>query len=414
MGNPLRPTGMQRRALARPPASDRTERLGRLHATAAALSAALGTRDVAAAIAARLAAAFPRSSRYLVGYLSEDGAELAVVASRGGGPELEWPLACLHLSADLPLATAARERRTVLEPGLAALPLLAGERVLGAIQIGVDDPDREERSFLETFAALCAQALDRARMYEAERAARLEARRATEAARSAVELQERLVGVVGHDLRTPLAAVHMATTLLSRHGPLSEDQARTLGRIGASVARMTALIRDLLDFTRVRNEGRIPLTRRPTDLAEAARRAVAELQGIHLGRDLLLDAPLPAMVDGDPERLAQMVSNLAGNAVQHAPPGAPVRVTVRAAEGGVELAVHNGGPPIPEDILPEVFEPFRRGVRGPDPSGSIGLGLFIVREIVRGHGGEVDVRSSAEHGTTFTVRLRPARVAAPV
>ncbi|MFL5264941.1 MAG: sensor histidine kinase, partial [Anaeromyxobacteraceae bacterium] len=103
-------------------------------------------------------------------------------------------------------------------------------------------------------------------------------------------------------------------------------------------------------------------------------------------------------------RLAQVLSNLVGNALQHGG-GTPVQVALAGGEAEVVVTVHNGGPPVPAELLPEVFEPFRRGAAPRAEGGSVGLGLFIVREIVRAHGGAVEVHSSADAGTTFTVRL---------
>ncbi|BDG02171.1 GAF domain-containing sensor histidine kinase [Anaeromyxobacter oryzae] len=404
------------------------DRFARLHATTAALSAAVTPGDVAAVIAIR-GHALPGATACWVGLLAEGGRDVHVAGHRGALEQASGR-ALVPVTADLPVAAAVRERRAIFLQGgpgalaaqarvcgfpagvvrsLAALPLAAGERILGAIAVAFGAPqpfDEEERAFLEAFAHQCGQALDRARLYEAERASRLEAQRAEEAARRAVELQERLVGVVGHDLRTPLAAIRMAAGLLGRRGGLSEEQARTLSRLGASADRMTRIIRDLLDFTRIRSEGAIPLEPREMDLAEVARRAVAELQEVHPDREIALDLPASAPASGDPERLAQVISNLVGNAIQHSPPGAPVRVALWGEGAAHVVAVHNRGPPIPRELTPEIFEAFRRGPHDMhDASGSVGLGLFIVRELVRAHGGAVEVDSSEEDGTTFTVRL---------
>jgi signal transduction histidine kinase len=400
------------------------DRFARLHATTAALSAAVSPGEVAAVIAGR-GWALPGASGCAVALVDAVGAlRLAAVRASGrpaGSPELTG-----H-GADAPLTTAVRERVAVWSIGpdararaaacglehataLVALPLVA-QHVLGAVALSFDavhDVDEEEQAFLEAFAYQCGQALERARLYQAERAARLEAQRAADAVRRAMEMQERLVGIVGHDLRTPLAAIRMATGLLFRRGGLSEEQARTLARLGASAARMTAIIRDLMDFTRVRKGGTLPVEPRAIDLAELVRHAAAELQAVHPDREIVLEVPAAAPAIGDPERLVQVLSNLVGNAVQHGPLRAPVRVAVRTRDDGVAVSVHNEGPPIPPDLLPEIFEPFRQGVRPSDASGSVGLGLFIVRELVRAHGGIVEVESSAAAGTTFTVRLLAA------
>lgn len=243
------------------------------------------------------------------------------------------------------------------------------------------------------------------RVEAADTVSSAQARLEAEEARHAVELQERLVGVVGHDLRTPLAAIQMGIGLLLRRGGLTAEQARTLGRLRASAGRMTGIIRDLLDFSRVRQEGAIPLESRPLDLAEVCRRAVAELQEVHPDRGIALAAPSAIPLVGDAERLLQVASNLVGNALQHSPPGTDVAIRLQETADEAVLEVHNDGAPIPSEILPELFEPFRQAVRTADATGSVGLGLFIVRALVRAHGGDVEARSTAADGTTFTVRL---------
>jgi signal transduction histidine kinase len=407
------------------------ERFARLHATTAALSAALTPAQVAAAIAWR-GAGLPAAVGCAVAVARDPGGALEIAAARGEVERLSGDGPELPADAPGPLAAAVRERRPLFVAGdearaqdivassygfpreplraLAALPLEAGERVLGAVGVAFAEPlafDEEERAFLQAFAHACAQALERARLYAAEREARLEAQRAEEAARRAVELEERLAGIVGHDLRTPLAAITMSVAVLLRRGGLAEDQRRTLGRIGASAGRMGRIIRDLLDFTRLRNEGAIPIHAQPTDLAQLAERAAAELAAAHPSRDVLLDAERAAPLDGDADRLTQVITNLAANALQHGPPDAPVTISVGTEGDDRVLRVHNEGPPIPDDVLAHVFEPFRRGVAGGE-GGSLGLGLFIVREVVRAHGGTVEVTSAPGEGTTFTIRL-PSR-----
>jgi signal transduction histidine kinase len=148
---------------------------------------------------------------------------------------------------------------------------------------------------------------------------------------------------------------------------------------------------------------------RATDLVPLVRRAVAELAAVHPTREIRLAVPEEVAVSADPDRLGQVLTNLVGNALQHSPPAARVSVEVEEDSGAVAIGVHNEGPPIEADLLPEIFEPFHRGHGG--EGGSLGLGLFIVREVVRAHGGEVTVRSRAGEGTTFTVRLPVPRAA---
>jgi signal transduction histidine kinase len=413
----------RRRAEAAAAAERRSaDRFARLHSVSSALSAAVTPAEVAAAITVR-GAELPGACGCAVGLLRDGASELLVFAARGSAG-MRQP--ALPLCSPLAIATAARERRAVFvfddasrdllwdgraapagsPVAVAAMPL-EGRAVLGALAIGFTEPpllDEEERAFMQAFSHACGQALERARLYEAERQARLEAQHAEETARRAAEVQERLVGVVGHDLRTPLAAIRMSTELLMRRRDLPAEQARVLARIASSAARMAGIIRDLLDFTRVRCEGGIPIHSRRSDLSELARQAVGELQSAYPGRDMILDLPESAPVVADPDRLAQAISNLVANALQHGPRDACVTVAVRGASDAVELRVHNEGPPIRPDLQQVIFEPFRQGYPGGE-AGSVGLGLFIVREVMRAHGGSVEVRSTASEGTAFTIRL---------
>lgn len=128
-----------------------------------------------------------------------------------------------------------------------------------------------------------------------------------------------------------------------------------------------------------------------------------EVRTAHRDADFRLETSGNLVGEWDADRLAQVVSNLFGNAIHHGG-GTPVSITAQEEGDAVTLAVHNGGTPIPPEALPLIFEPFARG-RAVSATGGIGLGLFIARAIVSAHGGEIDVTSSSEDGTTFTVRL---------
>lgn len=298
----------------------------------------------------------------------------------------------------------ASDRRAHGEVASAALPLAGDGAILGAIALSFPSPrafDRAERGWLTSVAELCAQALDRARLLDAEQAARRRAEEAEEAARRTSRLQEQLMGVVGHDLRTPLSSILMAAAV-ARRGPLSEPQASALDRIGRSAGRMTDIIRDLLDVVRARSGHGIPVTKREVDVEATCRAALAELQQVHPGRLVELVAHGDDRIHADPSRLMQAVSNLVGNALQHGGEEGEVTVRVEGTADGVTLTVHNLGPPIPDGVMRELFEPFHRGE---GTSESVGLGLFIVREIARAHGGRVTASSHAAHGTTFTLHL---------
>jgi len=235
-------------------------------------------------------------------------------------------------------------------------------------------------------------------------------REALEAAlRESSAFQERFVGILGHDLRNPLSAISATTDLLLRRNV--PDPRTALERIASSAARMRGMVDQLLDLTRARLAGGIPIhPKAGTNLCEVTRAAVDELRVAYPQTPLTLRAAADVDGEWDADRMAEVVSNLVGNAIFHGE-GAPVDIEVKGGGSSAILEVHNGGAPIPADQLPGIFDPFRRAARGATPSANgLGLGLFITREIVVAHGGSIDVISRVREGTTFRVTL-PARAA---
>ena len=225
-------------------------------------------------------------------------------------------------------------------------------------------------------------------------------------ARKRAEFAEQLIGIVSHDLRNPLNAISLSAAALMRHEELSERQAKGLTRISVSTERATRLIRDLLDFTRARLGGGIPIERGPLDFHAHVRQVVEEVQLTHPEREVKVASSGEGSGEWDGDRLAQVVTNLVNNALAYSPQATPVRVETRSEDGSVLLHVHNMGKPIPSELLPHLFEPMTRGRHvGEGTSRSVGLGLFIVNSLVRAHGGTLQVRSTEAEGTTFTVRL---------
>jgi signal transduction histidine kinase len=241
-----------------------------------------------------------------------------------------------------------------------------------------------------------------------ESAVRL-ARERTERERVAsdrVKLEQQLIGIVSHDLRSPISAILMSTQLLLRRMDLDEKTAKMAARIQSSAERANRLIRDLLDFTQARLGGGLRIERGPAALHDIVWHAVEEVKLAHPGRELLLDTDELPPGDWDADRLAQVVVNLLTNAVKYSPPPSPIRIQVRKATHEAVIEVHNGGEPISPSLLPLLFEPLQRGTHGVDKRGrSIGLGLYIVEQIVRAHGGAVRAHSTVQCGTTFSVRL---------
>jgi sigma-B regulation protein RsbU (phosphoserine phosphatase) len=224
-------------------------------------------------------------------------------------------------------------------------------------------------------------------------------------ARSRAVLAEQLVGIVSHDLRTPLQAVVLGASLLNATG-VTPAQARTVGRITAAAGRANRLIADLLDFTQARLGGGLRADRSEVDLHALVAECVEELKLAWAGRMVEHRCIGGAGGWADPHRLAQAMTNLCNNALTYGSPDRPVTITSVVGEGELQIAVHNEGPVIPEDLLPHLFEPLRRGEQQVKlGSRSVGLGLYIVQQIAAAHGGRVTVRSVEGEGTTFTLSV---------
>ena len=216
-----------------------------------------------------------------------------------------------------------------------------------------------------------------------------------------LRLNEMFVAVLGHDLRNPLNAVMMSAHVMQRAA--KDDLVRDAAtRILSSGDRMTRMIEDLLDLARARLAGGIPLQRERIDLGTLVPRVVQELSSAYPNRRIEVSPEGDLVGEWDADRLAQVVSNLLGNALQYGIDARPVRVRLDGARAdSVSLSVSNDGT-IPEELLPSVFDPFRRRVQHSANNTGLGLGLFIVKQIVEAHGGSVDVHSDESEGTTFS------------
>lgn len=229
------------------------------------------------------------------------------------------------------------------------------------------------------------------------------------------ESRDTFLAVLGHDLRGPLAALGNCLQLLGGPAPTPAARERLMRIAGRGIASMSAMITDLLEYTRTRLGRGIDIVPESGELDVVCREAVEEARAAHRGREFACDSSgnLSGRFDGP--RIRQVMSNLLSNAVQHGDPATPISVDVRDAGDTLTVVVHNRGTPIPPDALQVIFNPLVQVVRAESepqerPSTSLGLGLFIAREIVTAHGGEIAVTSTAEGGTAFTVKLpRTAR-----
>ena len=216
-------------------------------------------------------------------------------------------------------------------------------------------------------------------------------------------LTEQLVGIVSHDLRTPLQAVSLGASVLAS-SPLTAVQSRTVNRISAAAQRAHRLILDLLDFTQARLGGGISVTRVECDLHAVVADVVEELKLAWPGRMLDHRSHGNGGCVIDPDRVSQLVTNLVTNALTYGRQEGVVSVRSSLQPDHCQLEVHNDGQPIPQELLAHMFEPLRRGEHQVKlGSRSVGLGLYIVQEIAAAHRGRVMVKSSAEEGTTFSV-----------
>ena len=333
------------------------------------------------------------------------GETVPVGASLAGQVALtRAPISSRDAATD-PLVTRESIRRSRLR-GYYGVPLLLGEELIGVATIGsagAAEFSEEDRLLFRTMSDRAAALIAQARL-NAELA-----RRNAELA-NALEYRDRILGVLSHDLRNPLGVILMSAELLGRGGPLSARQERSVRRMADNARRVDHMVRDLLDYTRSRQRQTLPISPRKGDLLTLCHQVLDGLQLLHPRVELRCTAE--GKTDGwfDPERAGQVISNLVTNAIEHGEPGAPVTVALRGIDGEVWMEVHNDGSPIPEILLPHIFDAFRRGAAPAKGTTGLGLGLFISQQIVAAHGGSIEVQSKEGEGTTFRVRW-PSREA---
>jgi signal transduction histidine kinase/CheY-like chemotaxis protein len=320
---------------------------------------------------------------------------------------------------DIAYPPAARARLEASEyRAVLAIPLIAHDRVLGALAIGARSGrrfDDREIALLSAFANQAAVSFHNARLYqESERRGR-EAESARAAAEAANRSKDDFLAVLSHELRSPLTAILGWTRMLQR-GALSSAQAgAALEAIDRNTRLQARLINDLLDVSRI-VAGKVDVERQPVDLAAVVRDVIASARQDAHARQLLAEPVIDAeagRVIGDRMRLQQVVTNLVSNAVKYTPRGGRVEVRLLRANSHVEVSVSDTGEGIDSADLPLIFERFHQV----DPSttrrhGGLGLGLTIVRHFVELHGGSVHAISAGHgRGSTFIIRLPSAGAA---
>lgn len=219
--------------------------------------------------------------------------------------------------------------------------------------------------------------------------------------------RELVVGILGHDLRSPLQAITLSTELSLHMGQLNERQTMLSKKVLECTHRMSGLINDLLDVTRARFGAGLPVARSMMNMGTVAEQIVNEVRVVHPHRVIELNASGFLGGEWDKARIGQVFSNLLNNAMQYGSHSAPVRVSVQGDPEAVTIIVGNDGTPIPADKIKMIFDPLTRMAIDGDATatGNLGLGLYITKEVVVAHDGTIQVTSSAAEGTIFTARF---------
>lgn len=335
------------------------------------------------------------AARYEVA-LFDGGAALLEKLALGAPPALlvlDW-----HMP-DMSGVDVCRFVRRSFDP--ARLPILiltatgTNESLLEGLAAGANDFVR--KPFLTSelnarVAALVRSAALHTKLLTTERQLRVEA-----------DFRERFMGMLAHDLRQPLNSIVMANAAME--SALSGSPGKKSAEIQRrAAARMKHMIAELLDFTRIRPETGMPIHRAPTDVAATAAGIVEEMQAAHPNERFELEVSGHCVGEWDPERLAQVCTNLLGNAVEHGTEGAPIQIHLDGTgTDAVEITVTNLGKTIPPEVVSQLFLPFRRAT-GSAQGGGVGLGLYIVEQIVGAHGGTITAHSEAGRAR-FVARL---------
>ena len=371
-------------------------RMARHHAVTASLAETLTSRDVmqvAIGAACELGES-GNAAGYLVG---EDGRSLELVLIRG------------TLDGTAALSPAIAAGRPQWEPATVALPFIFERRPLGGVVFAPDPARRftpDERTFLEGLTVQFSLATERARLYEEEKAAR-------ERLAQSERRKDEFLAMLGHELRNPLAPILTAVEVMRLSGDPGHERERAV--VERQARHLVRLVDDLLDMSRI-THGSLQLHRSTAEIGTMINRA-CEIAGpaVQQRRHALavdVEAGLPRL-ELDLDRMAQVISNLVGNAAKYTPPGGRIQVAARLLDGAVEISVTDDGLGIRPDLLPHIFDLFVQGSQTIDRAdGGLGIGLTLARKVTELHGGTIDASSDGPgKGSTFRVRLPAAGVA---
>jgi signal transduction histidine kinase/ActR/RegA family two-component response regulator len=284
---------------------------------------------------------------------------------------------------------------------LIVAPLLVRGRSIGALSMCMSGERRFEEldhQLARELGALAGLAIDNARRLEAERTAR-------ERAEHAEAAKDEFLAMLGHELRNPLAPIVTALELMKTRGGA---QPRELGVIERQTKHLTRLVDDLLDVSRIAR-GMIALEKRPVEAGDVVHRAVEMTEPMFVARHqrLTIEVPNGLVLDADPERMAQVLSNLLTNASKYTPAEGAIDLTARRDGDSIAIDVRDTGMGISPEMLPKIFDMFVQHHQPLDRSGGgLGLGLTIVKSLVHAHGGTVVATSEgAGKGSQFELRL---------
>jgi signal transduction histidine kinase len=412
-----------------------------LHALAAALTVAATPEEVSEVVVTIAVASFAAAGG-VVALISDGGDELEIVRTSAMPRDIEAAWQRFPLSDPVPIAEAARTGEPIFiesrehwcsrYPGIAplleatghhavmTLPLVAGGRIVGTMGLSFAAPrlfTEDDRALARSAAHLCAQALERARLFAAERRARGAAEASAarlsllyEEAQAANRAKDDFLAMVSHELRSPLAGIGNNVQMLAMEicGPLTDKQRAALARISSSQEHLLGLIEQLLDLKQMA-AGHMRYESRPVQLDEVLTAAAAMMEWQFERSRVEFVTEMPAagvVVSTDGGKLKQIVVNLLSNAAKFTPSGGSVTLARLVDGDSVRVEVRDTGIGIDAAQLEAVFQPFVQVRDGRQPNiGGTGLGLAISREFARGMGGELDAESEVGVGSRFTLTL---------